>query len=236
MLVLKNKNKKRKMKKLIFPLVIVALLFWVFADKCNYSSLSNEFKAKQDSLVHAVDSLNLEIIKDDSVIFVLNELDAHLQEQLDEQKDKIKTVVKYVEVEKNKIDTYSEAELISSFNQRYPADTVTNPLPLAMPVLNSAAKDLAEFDGAKQELIIKDSIIFLDEVKLNNKDSVIAKYVSKEDKYKNIMTNQETQIKDWKFQYNALQLENRKLKIKSKFVKIGAGLVIGGLTYMMLTK
>ena len=224
------------MKKLIFPLVIVALLFWVFADKCNYSSLSNEFKAKQDSLVHAVDSLNLEIIKDDSVIFVLNELDAHLQEQLDEQKDKIKTVVKYVEVEKNKIDTYSEAELISSFNQRYPADTVTNPLPLAMPVLNSAAKDLAEFDGAKQELIIKDSIIFLDEVKLNNKDSVIAKYVSKEDKYKNIMTNQETQIKDWKFQYNALQLENRKLKIKSKFVKIGAGLVIGGLTYMMLTK
>ena len=48
--------------------------------------------------------------------------------------------------------------------------------------------------------------------------------------------NQETQIKDWKFQYNTLQLENQKLKIKSKFVKIGAGLVIGGLTYMMLTK
>jgi hypothetical protein len=224
------------MKKLIFPLVIVALLFWVFADKCNYSNLSNEFKIKQDSLVHAVDSLNAEIIKDDSVIFVLNELDAHLQEQLDEQKNKIKTVVKYVEIEKNKIDTYSEAELISSFNQRYPADTVTNPLPLAMPVLNSAAKDLAEFDGAKQELIIKDSIIFLDEVKLSNKDSVIAKYISKEDKYKNIMTNQETQIKDWKFQYNALQLENKKLKIKNKFVKVGAGLVIGGLTYMMLTK
>ena len=50
------------------------------------------------------------------------------------------------------------------------------------------------------------------------------------------MTNQETQIKDWKFQYNVLQLENNKLKIKNKFVKIGAGVVIGGLTYMILTK
>jgi hypothetical protein len=224
------------MKKLILPLVIVVLLFWVFADKCNYSNLSNEFTAKQDSLVQAVDSLKFEIAKDDSIIFVLNELDAHLQEKLDEQKNKIKTVVKYVEIEKNKIDNYTEQELVSSFNQRYPTDTVTNPLPLAMPVLNSAAKDLAEFDGAKQELIIKNSIIFLDEVKLSNKDSVIAKYISKEDKYKNIMTNQEIQIKDWKFQYNVLQLENKKLKVKSKFVKIGAGLVIGGLTYMMLVK
>jgi hypothetical protein len=224
------------MKKLILPLVIVILLFWVFADKCNYSNLSNEFTAKQDSLVQAVDSLKFEIAKDDSIIFVLNELDAHLQEKLDEQKNKIKTVVKYVEIEKNKIDNYTEQELVSSFNQRYPTDTVTNPLPLAMPVLNSAAKDLAEFDGAKQELIIKNSIIFLDEVKLSNKDSVIAKYISKEDKYKNIMTNQEIQIKDWKFQYNVLQLENKKLKVKSKFVKIGAGLVIGGLTYMMLVK
>ena len=146
------------MKKLIFPLVIVALLFWIFVDKCNYSNLSNDFKIKQDSLVQAVDSLQLEIVKDDSVIVVLNELDAHLREQIDEQKDKIKTVVKYVEIEKNKIDTYSEAELVSSFNQRYPTDTVTNPLPVAQPVLVSAAKDLVAFDGAKQELIIKDSI------------------------------------------------------------------------------
>jgi len=222
------------MKKLIFPLVIVALLFWVFADKCNYSSLSNEFKAKQDSLTQAVDSLKVKIAQDDSTIFVLNELDAHLQEKLDEQKDKIKTVVKYVEVEKNKIDTYSEHELISSFNQRYPTDTTTNPLPVAQPVLISAAKDLVELDGAKQTLIVKDDIIALNEERIANKDSVITVFISKEDKYKNIMTNQETQIKDWKFQYNALQLENHKLKIKNKFVKIGAGIVIGGLTYIIL--
>jgi hypothetical protein len=50
------------------------------------------------------------------------------------------------------------------------------------------------------------------------------------------MTNQQTQIKDWKFQYSALQLENTKLKAKNKFTKIGAGLIAGGLVYLMLVK
>jgi hypothetical protein len=50
------------------------------------------------------------------------------------------------------------------------------------------------------------------------------------------MNNQQTQIKDWKFQYNQLQLQNAKLKAKSKFVKIGAGVIVGGLAYLMLVK
>ena len=224
------------MKKYILPIIIVLLLVWLVFDKVQDYGLSDQFRNTQDSLVNAVDSLKVEIAKDDSTIFVLNELDAHLQEKLEEQKDKVKTIVKYVEVEKNKVDSYTEQELVSSFNQRYPTDTTTNPLPIAQPVLISAAKDLVELDGTKQTLIVKDDIIALNEERIATKDSVIAKFISKEDKYKNIMTNQETQIKDWKFQYNTLQLENQKLKIKSKFVKIGAGLVIGGLTYMMLVK
>jgi hypothetical protein len=222
------------MKKFIFPLVIVALLFWIFTDKCNYSSLSSEFKVKQDSLVQAVDSLKVEIAKDDSIIFVLNELDAHLQEKLEEQKDKVKTIVKYVEIEKNKVDNYTEQELVSLFNKRYPTDTVLNPLPIAQPVLISAAKDLVELDGTKQTLIVKDDIIALNEERIATKDSVITVFISKEDKYKNIVSNQQIQIGDWKQQYNILKVENHKLKIKNKFVKIGAGIIIGGLTYTLL--
>lgn len=224
------------MKKYILPIIIVLLLTWLVVDKVEYYGLSDKFRNTQDSLVHAVDSLKVEIAKDDSTIFVLNELDAHLQEKLDEQKDKVKTIVKYVEVEKNKVDSYTEQELVSSFNKRYPIDTVTNPLPVAQPVLVSAAKDLVELDGVKQTILVKDDIIALNEERIANKDSVIAKFLSKEDKYKNIMTNQETQIKDWKFQYNQLQIQNQKLKLKGKFVKIGAGLVIGGLTYIMIAK
>jgi hypothetical protein len=222
------------MKKLIFPLVIVALLFWVFVDKCNYSSLSSDFKAKQDSLVQAVDSLQNDLHQKDLEISALNELDYDLQIKLDNAKAKVIIVNRLVDSSKGRIDTYSEKELVSSFNERYPADTVTNPLPLAQPVLVAAAKDLAEFDGAKVELAIKDSIIVLDEERIANKDSVIALHVKKELNYNNIVVNQELQIKDWRFQFNKIQLENHKLKIKNKFTKLAAGILIGGLTYIIL--
>ena len=100
----------------------------------------------------------------------------------------------------------------------------------------AAAKDLVELDGAKQIITIKDSVIALTEARVTGKDSVIAVFVKKEGTYKNIMFNQDTQIKDWKFQYNALQLQNTKLKAKNKFTKIGAGLVVGGLVYLMIAK
>ena len=44
------------------------------------------------------------------------------------------------------------------------------------------------------------------------------------------------QIEGLRFQYNKLQLENHKLKIKNKFTKIATGIVIGGLTYMIISK
>jgi len=151
-------------------------------------------------------------------------------------KGHVKTVTKFVDSSKAAIDTYSEKELVTFFNKRYPKDTTTNKLPLAQPVLVAAAKDLVELDGAKQIITIKDSVIALTEARVTGKDSVIAIFTKKENTYKNMLFNQDTQIKDWKYQFNALQLQNTKLKAKNKFTKIGAGLVVGGLVYLMLAK
>ena len=236
LLILMTKTKFKNMKKYILPVILVLILLWLAFDKVSNIGLSDEFKAKQDSLVAAVDSMQLEIAKDDSVIAVLDQKDDSLQYVIDHQKTKVKTIVEYIEIEKNNVDSYSETELVSSFNKRYPTDTVTNPLPVAQPVLVSAAKDLVELDGAKQIIILKDSSITTLEERVSNKDSVIAKFISKENNYKNIVSNQQTQIKDWKFQYNNLQLQNAKLKAKNKFTKIGAGLIAGGLVYLMLAK
>jgi len=224
------------MKKYILPVILLLIVLWFAFDKVTNIGLTSEFKAKQDSLVKAVDSMQLVIAKEDAIIDSLNYVDNVLSDKLAHQKTKVIKIVETIEVEKNNIDSYSEHELVSSFNKRYPTDTITNPLPVAQPVLVSAAKDLVELDGAKQIIVLKDSSIATLEEKVTNKDSVISKYVSKENTYKNIMTNQQTQIKDWKFQYNALQLENTKLKAKNKFTKIGAGLVAGGLVYLMLVK
>jgi peptidoglycan hydrolase CwlO-like protein len=224
------------MKKYILPVILLLFILWLAFDKVTNIGLTSEFKAKQDSLVHAVDSMQLVIAKEDAEIDSLDVVAVELQYKIDHQKAKVKTIVKYIELEKNSIDAYSNPELVTSFNNRYPSDTISNPLLVAQPVLVSAAKDLVELDGAKQIIVLKDSSINTLEEKVTVKDSVIAKYVSKENTYKNMVANQQTQIKDWKFQYNTLQLENTKLKAKNKFTKIGAGLIAGGLVYLMLVK
>jgi hypothetical protein len=101
-------------------------------------------------------------------------------------------------------------------------------------VLVSVAKDLIELDGAKEELVVKNDIITLNGQRIVGKDSVISLYVQKEINYKNIVDNQQNQIKDWKFQHKTLQLENHKLKIRAQIGKIGAGLAIAGLTFLLV--
>lgn len=222
------------MKKTIAIIVIVLAVLYIAFDKYTGFVEDKAHLAKQDSLVHAIDSMKVEIAKDDVVIDSLNQVDEELKDKLAHQKTKIIKIIETVEVEKNKIDSYSEHELITSFNTRYPADTITNPLPVAQPVLVAAAKDLVELDGAKQQLVAKDTIINLAELRIVTKDSIINKYISKENTYKGIVKNQDIQINDWKNQYNKLVVDNQKLKIKGKLgaikgvlVGIAVGVAIG---------
>ena len=222
------------MKKYILIVVAILILGWLVFDKVKNVGLTEEFVVKQDSLVHVVDSLHEDNHQKELQIYALEELDYDLQDQLDSAKGKIKIITKWVDSSKKKVDTYTEQELVSSFNQRYPTDTITNPLPLAQPVLVSAAKDLIELDGAKEELIVKDDIIALNEQRIIGKDSVISLYVQKEFNYKNIVNNQQIQIDDWKKEYNTIKIQNTKLKVQARIGKIGAGLAIAGLTFLLV--
>jgi hypothetical protein len=224
------------MKKAVLLILGVIVAAYIIFDKIGDAGLSKEFLAKQDSLVHAVDSMKLTLAVDSAKIDSLNQVDENLQDKLASAKGKVKIVTKFVDSSKAAIDTYSEHQLITYFNNRYPKDTTTNKLPIAQPVLVSTAKDLAELDGAKHIITIKDSVIALTEARVTGKDSVIAVYIKKEGTYKNIMTNQDFQIKDWKNQYNQLYITNQKLKFKNKITKIGAGVVVGGLVYLMIAK
>lgn len=223
------------MKNFVLPLVIVVLLAWIFYIKSNQNnSISTDFKAKQDSLNFVIDSLKENNNSKDSQIVKLKRLDLALQYELDHHKQQVLVITKFVDSSKDKIDTYSETELITSFNNRYPEDTVSNPLPLAQPVLISAAKDLVELDGAKQTLVVKDSIIALNEYRVFIKDSTIIKLEEKDSNNKVMIALREGQIKDWKDQYSQLQAQNKKLKLRMQLTKIGAGLAIGGLTFLLV--
>ena len=228
-----------KLKK-VLPIVIFAvvtiLIGSVLFEKCNNNVEHKAFLAQVDSLRKANDSLYSEIAKDDAVIDSLNEVDAVLTDKLAHQKTKVIKIVETIEIEKNNVDSYTEQELISSLNRRYPKDTVTNPLPVAQPVLVSVAKDLVELDGTKQIIVLKDSSINTLESKVTVKDSIIGKYANKELNYKNIILNKDKEITGWEGQYQKLELQYNKLKVKSKFQRIGSYIVIGGLAYLMLAK
>lgn len=222
------------MKKVIL-VVGLAFVGYLLFDLGSMKASSN-FQAKLDSLDKQNDSLYAENAKDDSTIVKLTALDQELEYKLDHQKAKVIKIKEVVEIERNKIDNLSEQELVSYLNNRYPKDTVTNPLPVAQPVLVEASKDLAAYDGAKQELVVKDSVIAIQDTRILFKDSTINLYVTKEGRFKSIITNQDVKIAEWSKQYNNLYLEHNKLKLKNKFTKIGAGVIIGGLIYMTIAK
>jgi hypothetical protein len=235
---LKNKNMlllKKWLPKIIVVIAIIAIGSVLF-EKCGADVNHKAFLSQMDSLHKLNDSLHAEISKDNAVIDSLNYVDNVLADKVAHQKTKVITVEKQVLFDQAVVDTYDEHQLVSSFNQRYPKDTVFNPLPVAQPVLISAAKDLVALDGAKQIITLKDSSINTLESRIVVKDSVIGKYISKEDKYKLILVNKDKEITGWEDQYTKLDLQYKKLKVKSKFQRIGSYIIIGGLGYLMLSK
>ena len=194
------------------------------------------FQDKLDSLDKVNDSLVAVNVLDDKKIEELKALDSSLTYQVEHQKTRVIKIKEIVEVEKNKIDNFSEQELVSYLNQRYPKDTITNPLPVAQPVLASASRDLAAYDGAKHEIVIKDSVIAIQESRITLKDSTITLFVNKEGRYRTIIGNKDQAISEWSKQYDMLNLNYKKLQVKNKFQKIGSYIIIGGLAYTLLAK
>ena len=226
----------KKVLPIVLFAVIAILIGSVLFEKCNNNVEHKAFLSQVDSLHKVNDSLYNQIAKEDAAIDSLNHVSDVLEDKLAHQKVKVVKIVETIEIEKNNVDSYTEQELISSLNRRYPKDTVTNPLPVAQPVLVSVAKDLVELDGAKQIIVLKDSSITTLESKVTVKDSIIGKYANKELNYKNIILNKDKEITGWEGQYQKLELQYNKLKVKSKFQRIGSYVIIGGLAYLMLVK
>ena len=194
----------------------------------------SEFKVKLDSLNKVNDSLYTENKQDDSTIAELKVLDSSLVYKVEHQKTKIVKVKEVVVIKQNEIDTYDKHQLVNFYYVRYPKDTTTNRIPVAQPVLVSAAKDLVAYDGAVKEITIKDSVIAIQESRITLKDSTIGLYINKEGRYKSIIGNKDQAIAEWSKQYDILNLNYKKLQVKNKFQKIGSYVIIGGLAYTLL--
>lgn len=224
------------MKKALFITGTVLLIAIIIYQGNSKSSQAESFRATLDSLHKQNDSLEANINSKDNIIDSLEVLDSALVDKLAHQKPRVITITKLVDSSKSAIDTYSEQELISSFNKRYPEDTISNLLAVAEPVLKSAAKDLVELDGEKQLSALKDSVITIQEERLTLKENIIREYVAREEGYKGIILNKNVEIKTWNDQYDQIQKENKKLKKRSKIQKIVSSVVAGTLAVFLILK
>jgi hypothetical protein len=224
------------MKKALLVIGTVLLIAIILYQGSSKSDQAESFRTTLDSLHKQNDSLQASIANKSTVIDSLEVLDSALIDKLANQKPKVITITKFVDSSKSAIDTYTEQELISSFNKRYPEDTTSNLLALAQPVLKSAAKDLVELDGEKELSSLKDSVITIQEDRINNKDAVIREYVSKEKDYEGIIVNKNVEIKTWVDQYDRLKEENRKLRKRSKIHKVISSILAGTLTLSFIIK
>ena len=227
------------MNKLQFSiaLVIIALVFVGYGMfSIGSIKVEDSFKVELDRLNNVNDSLTTKNEEDSYKIAELQVQDSIFKYNISRKKTRTVVIDRWVDSSKERIDTYSEHELVSSFNKRYPTDTVTNTLPVAQLVLASTAKDLIELDGAKEELGIKDSVIAIQESRITLKDSTIKLYINKEERYKATIGNKEQAIAEWTKQYGILNLTYKKAQVKSKFQKIGSYIIIGGLAYALLAK
>jgi len=216
----------RKITDILLIIIILAACGFIYISN---NDLSKNLKEQLNNLHHKNDSLYSEIHKQDSAIASLQHKSDSLSYKISDQKTKIVYIDHQVEVEKNKIDNLQEHQLATFYNDRYPKDTITNPLPIAQPVLVSAAKDLIELDGAKEKLAVKDTIISLSEAKLVLKDSVISKYINKETNYKSIIANKDKEID---LHIN----ENKKIKKRTRIQKIAITGLSAFNMYLLLFK
>jgi hypothetical protein len=129
----------------------------------------------------------------------------------------------------------SKSQTIATYDSLgnvYYSDTIKLPYSVAKTV----AKELVSCDSLKEIHELTKEQLFLTEQKVALKDSIISQHIQKgilyEERIKNEQLKFETQGK-W---VDELRKQNKKLKVKLIFTKISLSAIIGGLTYLYITK
>lgn len=221
----------------IFTVIAIIVLIgigYVLFERSGYTD--SNFKARLDSLQRATDSLKQNIAIKDQQLVTLQAVDNELSNALANQKIQVNIEREKTDELVKEVTQMTNNQLVSSLNKRYPSDTILNPLPVSEPVLINTAQDLIRYDGAKKEIVLKDSSIVTLEGRVQVKDKMIDVYKAKEEDYKQIVTNQDQQIETWQKEYEVLKKQNKKLALKYKFHKAANVILLGGSAALLILK
>jgi hypothetical protein len=227
------------MKKSLIIIAIAGLLYllsYLFIKQLDGEN--KEFKSQLEFLHRSNDSLNNVLREQETVIIQMHEESEKLTGIIETKKERVKIIKVEVEKKREEVGNFDSLEVVKFLNERYPDEAAVpdTAIPINKPVLLVAAADLVSYDGAQEEIKIKDSIAGLQDQKIAVKDSIIVLMGNKEVTYKQIIGNKDIEISKWSNQYNLLQLENKKLKFQTKFARIASGVLLGGIAYTLLAK
>ncbi len=107
---------------------------------------------------------------------------------------------------------------------------------LPVHVAKNIVKDLIAYEGVKKELSLCEDQVKLLEKKINAKDNIITAYTQKEETYKVQLQTEKEKVQLHKDAYEELKKEQKKLKRKLLFNRVGSGVVIGFLAYLLIMK
>jgi hypothetical protein len=111
-------------------------------------------------------------------------------------------------------------------------DTIKIPSPVAKQIV----KDLISGDSAKTELKLTNEQLTLLNQKISLKDSIISGHVQKGIMYEERIKNEQLKFDTQQKWVDQLRKDNKKLKIKLRFIQITGTAIVGGLTYLYITK
>jgi hypothetical protein len=111
-------------------------------------------------------------------------------------------------------------------------DTIKLPVYVAKQIV----KDLVSGDSAKAELKLTNEHVVLLNQKLDLKDSIISGHVQKGIMYEDRIKNEQLKFDAQQKWVDQLRKDNKKLKVKLRFIQITGTAVIGGLAYLYITK
>ena len=103
-------------------------------------------------------------------------------------------------------------------------------------VAKSVIKDLIDYESVKAQLSLCNEQVKLLEQKINAKDSIITVYGQKMETCKAQIDIEKEKTELYKESYQNLKKQYRKLKVKLVLNQIGAGAVIGVLSYLLIVK
>ena len=124
---------------------------------------------------------------------------------------------------------------LTSFSQTatLQADSV---IILKKPIAKFVIKDLIAYDGLKLELKTTQDLLLNTESKVSTQASIIKQFEIKSGQYDKVVSNYKIQINAYEGLTNNLKTDLKKAKIKLFYNKLGLSIIIGGLTYLYITK